>query len=123
LPTLATTTIAPFNNLLPAIKPAQDTNPLGADMKSKIGYPDLSTTGGQDQSTEKDADKQWNIILGALTFEGKIYMAEALCNQVIWLFQDNPKSGHFGSHQTAELVSRDFYWVRLDTTVQKYVTR
>jgi len=56
LATLAATTINPFNNLLPAIKAAQDTDPLATDMKYKIGNPDLPKTGGQDGSMDKEAD-------------------------------------------------------------------
>jgi len=70
---------------------------------------------------DKEVDMQWKVIAGALTFDGRIYVPEALRNQVISLFHDNPECGHFGALRTAELVSRDFYWLELDTTVQKYV--
>jgi len=119
LATLAATTVSPFDDLPPAIKAAQDTDPLGTDMKNKIGYPGLPK--GQDGSTDKEADMQWKVIAGALTFEGRIYVPETLRNQVISLFHDNPESGHFGALRTAELVSRDFYCLGLDTTVLKYV--
>jgi hypothetical protein len=78
LATLAATTVSPFDDLLPAIKAAQDTDPLATDMKNKIGYPGLPN--GQDGSTDKEADMQWKVIAGALTFEGRIYMPETLCN-------------------------------------------
>ena len=103
----------PFSDLLPVIKAAQVTDPLVTDMKNKIG--------GQDGSKDKDTGMQWKVSAGALTFEGRIYVPEALRNEVISLFHDNPESGHFGALRTAELVSRDFYWLGLDTTVQKYV--
>ena len=48
-------------------------------------------------------------------------MPESLRNQVISLFHDHPESGHFGALRTAELLSRDFYWLGLDTTVRKYI--
>jgi len=89
------------------------------DMKNKIGYPGLPN--GQDGSTDEEADMQWKVIAGALTFERTIYVPETLRNQVISLFHDNPESGHFGAHRTAELVSRDFYRLGLNTTVRKYV--
>jgi len=113
LATLAVTTHEPFNNLLPAIEAAQDTDALATDMKNKIG--------GQDGSKDKDTGMQWKVSAGALTIEGRIYVPEALRNQVISLFHDNPGSGHFGALRTAELVSRDLYWRGLDTTVRKYV--
>jgi len=90
-------------------------------MKNKINNPDRPKTAGPDGSMHQEADMQWKVIAGALTFEGRIYLRETLHNQVISLFNDNPDSGHFGALRTAELVSRDFYWLGLDTTVQKYV--
>ena len=114
LATLAVTTIELFSDLLPAIKAAQNTDPLATDMKNKIG--------GQDGSKDKDTDMQWKVSAEALALEGTIYVPEALRNQVISLFHNNSESGHFGAHRTAELVSRDFDWLGLDTTVRKYVT-
>ena len=119
LATLAATSVSPFYDLLPAIKAAQDTDPLATDTKNKIGYPGLPN--GQDGSTAKVVDMQWKVIAGGLTFEGRIYVPEALRNQVISLFHNNPESGHFGALWTAEIVSSDFYWLGRDTTVGKYV--
>ena len=90
-------------------------------MKNKIGYPDLPKTIGQDGSTDKEADMQWKVITEALTLEGRIYMPEALRNQVIRLFHDNHESRYCGALSTAELASRDFYWPGQDTMVWKYV--
>jgi hypothetical protein len=70
---------------------------------------------------DMEANMQWKVIAGALTFAGRIYVPEALCNQVLSLFHDNPESGHFAALGTAELVSRDFYWFRQLTTVRKYI--
>jgi len=119
LATLAATIVHPFHALKPAIKAAPDTDPLVTDMKNKISYPDIPKTGTQAGSTDKEADKQWKVIAGALTFEGRIYVPEALRNQVISLFHNNPESGHCEALRTAELVSRDFYWLGLDTMVWK----
>ena len=110
---LAVTTVKPLSDLLPAMKAAHNTDPLVTDMKNTIG--------GQDGSKDKDTDMQLKVSAGALTFEGRIYVPEALRNQVISLFHNNPESGHFGALRTAELVSSDFYWLGLDTTVRKYV--
>jgi len=95
------------------MKAAQYTDPLVTDMKNKIG--------GQDGSKDKDTEMKWKVSAGALTVEGRISVPEALRNQVISLFHDNPVCGHFGALRTAELGSRDIYWLGLDTTVQKYV--
>jgi hypothetical protein len=90
-------------------------------MKNKIGNPDLPKTGEQDGFTDKQADMQWIFIVEALTIAGIIYVPEALRNQVISLFHDHPETSHFGALRTAELLSGDSYWRRLDTSVRKYV--
>jgi hypothetical protein len=113
LATLAATTVELFSDLLPVIKAAQNNDPLATDMKNEIGR--------QDGSKDKDTGMLWEVSTGALTFEGRIYVPEALRNQVISLFHENPESGHYGALRTAELGSRDLYWLGLDTTVRKYV--
>jgi hypothetical protein len=100
LATLAVITVEPFCDLLSALMAAQDTDPLATDMKNKMG--------GQVRSKNKDPAMQWKLSRGALTFEGKIYVPEALRNQEISLFHDNPESDLFGALRTAELVSRDY---------------
>jgi len=125
LATLAVTTVEPYNDLLPAIKAAQASDWLAADVKRRIvdtrmvGHPDLSKAGVLDGPTKE----QWKVISGALTYEGRIYVpADAsLRNKVISLFHDNPESGHFGALRTAELISRDFYWPALDATIRKFI--
>jgi len=119
LATLAATTVSPFHDLLPATNAADDTDPLLTDMKSEISYPCIPNE--QDRSTDKEADMQWKVIPGALTFEVRIYVPITLCNQVISLFHNNPESGHLGALRTGELVSTVFYWLGLETTVWKYV--
>jgi len=114
LATLATNiTVEPYDDLLPAIKAAQETDSLVIGMKSRIN--DTSSIGNLDAKT----GEQWRRVAGALTYEGRIYVPEALQSKVISLFHDNPESGHFGALKTAELVSRDFYWPAMDTTVRK----
>jgi hypothetical protein len=56
LATLPATIVTPFNDLQPAIKAAQDSDPLATDMKNKIGNPDIPKTGGQDGFMDKEAD-------------------------------------------------------------------
>jgi len=116
LATLATNiTVEPYDDLLPAIKAAQETDSLVIGMKSRIN--DTSSIGNLHAKT----GEQWRRVAGALTYEGRIYIPEALQTKVISLFHDNPESGHFGALKNAELVSRDFYWPAMDTTVRKYV--
>ena len=125
LATLAVTTVEPNNDLLPAIKAAQASDSLAADVQRRIvdspmfGHPDLSKAG----VLHGPAKEQWKGISGALTYEGRIYVpADALLrNTVKSLFHDHPESGHFGALRTAELVSRDFYWPTLDATIRIFI--
>jgi hypothetical protein len=45
---------------------------------------------------------------------------EGLRSKVTALHHDNPKSGHFGGLKTAELISRNFHWLALQTSVRQY---
>jgi hypothetical protein len=68
-----------------------------------------------------DTTEEWAVRAGALTFEGSVYVPEGLRSKVEVLHHDNPESGHFGALKTAELVSRNFYWPALQTSVHQYV--
>ena len=69
-----------------------------------IGGPEGSSDSGQDRDQSK-------AISGALTYEGRIYVAEddSLRGKVSSLFHDNPESAQFGAVKTAEFASCDFY--------------
>ena len=107
------TAIEPYDDLLPIIKTAQATDTLATNLNKKIvdipmvGYPDLTVNGRAEGGT--DSYKNWKVISGALTYEGRIYVPEPLRSKVISLFHDNPESGHFRALKTAELIFRDFY--------------
>jgi hypothetical protein len=66
-------------------------------------------------------ESQWRLIAGTRTYEGRIYVPEALQSKVISLFHDNPEPGRFGAHKTAEVISRDFNWPAMDAMIRKYV--
>jgi len=105
------TTIAPFSELLTAIEATQDTDPVESDMKKKIGYPELSKTGGEDGLQDNNMEMLWKVIGGGLPLVGFIYVAKALHMQVISLLQDNPETGQFGALKSAEIVSTDHNWL------------
>jgi len=110
LATLAATTITEsYDNLLPEIKAAQETDFLAAEIRPTLV--DVSTA---DES-------HWRSINRALTYERRISLPVALCSRVTSLFHDNPKSSHFRALKTAELVSRDFYWPAMESEIAKYV--
>jgi len=114
---LATTTVQPYDHLLLAIKAAQGTDSLAISNKLKIT--DTPIIGNLEAKIA--GESQWRLIAGALNYEGRIYVPEALQSKVISLFHDNPESGHFGALTTAELVSRDFDGPAMDATIRKYV--
>jgi len=91
------------------------------DMKNTIGYHNLPRTNGHDGSMDKDHAMRWKAIMGALTFEGRLDVPEALFNQVKSPFSDNPESVNFEAIQITQLVFREFYWQLLDTTAREYI--
>jgi hypothetical protein len=106
------------------MKTAQSTNTLATDINMKIvdvpmvGFSDFREYGTVEGGT--DSHKNWKVMSGALTYEGRIYVPEPLCSKVISLLHDYPESGHFGALRTAELESRDFYWLAINATVRMY---
>jgi hypothetical protein len=117
------TAVEPYDDLLPIIKTAQATNTLATDVNKKIvnipmvSYPDLTENSRVEGAT--DSHKNWKVVSGVMTYEGRIYVPEPLRSKVITLFHDDPKSTQFGALRTAELVSRLFFWPAIDATVRK----
>jgi len=110
LATLAATIITEsYDDLLPEIKAAQETDFLATAIRPTLV--DVST-GDESQSRSID---------GALTYERRKYVPAALRSRVTSLFHCNPESGHFGALKTDELVSRDFHWPAMDSDIRKYV--
>ena len=116
---LATISVEPYDDLMPAIIAAQPSVPLAADVSAKLV--DRPVADGTDSAEE---ETQWKVVAGVLTYEGRINVpaVDFLRGKVISLFHDNSESGHFGAHKTTELVSRDFYWPVMDSQERKYVS-
>jgi hypothetical protein len=116
---LATVSVEPYNDLMPAVITAQASDPLAADISAKLV--DRPMIVGTDTAKE---ESQWKVVAGVLTYERRIYVpaVDSLHGKVISLFHDNPDSGHFGALKTIELVSRDFNWPVMDSCVRKYVS-
>jgi hypothetical protein len=100
---------------------AQKTDQLGTELLGRLGR-DHVTEHVTEEETTTEVD--WAVSAGALTFEGRVYVPDSdeLRSKVIALHHHNPESGHFGTLKTAELVSRNFYWPTLQTSVRQYVT-
>ena len=116
---LATVSVEPYDDLVPAIITAQASDPLAVDISAKLV--DRPMIDGTDTAKE---EIQWKVVAGVLTYEGRIYVSatDSLCRKVMSLFHDNPESGHSGALKTTELESRDFYWPAMDLRVRKYVS-
>jgi len=122
---LATTTVELSDEFLQEIKTPQAIDALAADVKHRIvdtQIVDITDLQWIDES-EEEPSNEWKVTAGVLTYVRRIYIPkdDLLRNNIITLFHDNQESGHFGALKTAELVSQDFHWPALDTTVQKYI--
>jgi hypothetical protein len=72
---------------------------------------------GEKHVTETTSEK-WAVSAGALTFEGRVYVPDSsgLQSKVTALHHDN-----LGALKTFELISQNFYWPALPTSVRQYV--
>jgi len=110
LASLAATTITKsYDDLLPEIMAAQETDFLATEIRPTLF--DVSTA---DES-------QWRSIDRALTYERRINVPVALRSRVTSLVNDNPESGHVPALKTAELESRYIYWSAMESEIPKYI--
>jgi hypothetical protein len=125
--TLVATTVEPYHDLLQEIKTAQAIDVLVADVKHRIvGTPIVDITDLlRIDELEEESSNEWKVTAGGLTYEGRMYVSkdDPLHKNVISLFHDNPESGHFGALKPPKLVSGEFHWPRMDTTVRNYIAR
>jgi hypothetical protein len=110
-------------DLFAEIIEAQKTDRLATDSLRKLaGTEEDHVMQEAGHVTEPISDEHdWAVSAGALTYEGRVYVPEGLRSKVTALHHDNPESGHFGALKTAELVSQNFYWPALPTSVRQYV--
>jgi len=68
-------------------------------------------------------NKEWREEDGLMLKDGKVYMPkdEELRAEVIRLHHDTLVGGHRGQWKTVELVTRNFWWPRVTTEVNKYM--
>jgi hypothetical protein len=110
-------------DLLAAIIEAQKTDVLSTELLHKGGRDQVTKQHVTGHMTKDETTEDWAVSAGALTFEGRVYVPDSdeLRSKVIALHHDNSESGHFGALKTAELISRNFYWPALQTSVRQYV--
>jgi len=68
-------------------------------------------------------DEEWREENGLMLKEGKVYVPkdEALRVEIIRLHHDTPMGGHGGQWNTAEMVTRNFWWPEVTREVKRYV--
>jgi len=116
---LATVSVEPHDDLMPASIAAKASNLLVADVSVKLVEQPMIE--GTDSAKEKN---QWRVVAGVLPYEGRMYVpaVHSPHGKVISLINDNPLSGHFRPLKTEKLACRDFYWPVMDSGVRKYVS-
>jgi hypothetical protein len=106
--------------LFPEIIEAQKTDQLGTELLGRLGRDHVT-----EHMTEEETTTEFDsaISAGALTCEGRVYVPDSdeLRSKVIARHYDTSDSGHFGPLKIAELISRNFYWPALQTSVRQYV--
>jgi hypothetical protein len=107
-------------DLLAEITEAQGTDQLAMDVLRKIAGRHVTEHVTQDAATTED---DWTVSAGAMTHQGRVYVPDSpgLRARVTALHHDNPESGHFGALKTVEIISRNFYWPALPTSVRQYI--
>ena len=60
---------------------------------------------------------------GLLLHDGLVYVPanDTIKLEILWSCHDSKAAGHLGQEKTLELVSRDYYWLRMRSFVNEYV--
>lgn len=65
----------------------------------------------------------WHLgLAGELLYQEKLFVPEeeAIKQELLQRYHDDPLAGHFGSAKTLELLQRKYYWPRMATDVREY---
>ena len=81
------------------------------------------------KSAEKDEEYQKELSKNPTNKEGVIFFQKRLRipfdqeiqKEILESEHDHPTAGHFGQKKTLELVTRNFYWPKMDETINEYV--
>jgi hypothetical protein len=68
-------------------------------------------------------NEYWLETEGLIMHKGQIYVPNDrnLCGKVIVSNHDSPQAGHPGIDWTQELLSQDFFWIRMNKDIQTFV--
>ena len=60
---------------------------------------------------------------GIITWKDRIYVPidRKLREEIVRLHHDTPLAGHPGRHKTHELITRNYWWPKIQDFVRKYV--
>jgi hypothetical protein len=71
-------------------------------------------------SKGENIDKNYAIKEDILTWKGRIYVPKGMKNKVMKSEHDSKVAGHFGRDRTMELISRNFYWPKMEDDVRQH---
>jgi hypothetical protein len=71
----------------------------------------------------RSALEDWETRDDLLFYKGRCYVpkSEQLRRQIIQQYHDHPTAGHPGVFKTTELISKDYWWPRMQATIKNYV--
>jgi len=67
----------------------------------------------------KNIDTNYELIDDFLCWNGRLYAPERTRERIMKSEHDSKIAGHFGRDRTMELVSRNFYWPKMEDDVRK----
>jgi len=67
-----------------------------------------------------NSDDNYEIVDDLLCWKGRLYAPEKTRKAIIRSEHDSKIAGHFGRDRTLELVSRNFYWPKMEDDIRKY---
>jgi hypothetical protein len=68
----------------------------------------------------KYIDTNYELIDDLLCWKGRLYAPERTRERIMKSEHDSKIAGHFGRDRTMELVSRNFYWPKMEDDVRKF---
>lgn len=82
--------------------------------------------GNKDRAVAKalaNKERDWEEVDGIVTWKNRIYVPhdKPLRERIIQLNHDSLSAGHPGRYKTQELITRDYWWPRIQGDVRRYV--
>jgi hypothetical protein len=58
-----------------------------------------------------------------LTWKGRLYVPKGFRSKVLEKKHDSRIAGHFGTERTLEMITRNFYWPKIEDKVREYCNK